>query len=494
MTDFVTAFETQVRHRGDAPALSADGRTIGYAMLSERVVARAGGLLASGLEAGDRVALLQDRSVDLCTDVLACLYARLPLTVLSRSEAHGSVVTKLVDSGFSCLICDDINAEAAQALAEAAGVRVLTGIAPGGAADCEVRRAYSPDEEALLIFTSGSSGRPKAVRLSHGNIAANTRGLSEITPVGADDHYLHMMPLSHTNGILNQLLYPLMRGARITLLPRFTPETALDAMAELKPTVVTGVPTMFQRLLDHPIPNGATDRLRMLRCGSAPLAVETQDRIEAHLGCPVLVSYGQTEFTCTSTANPPGAPRRGSVGRAVPGAEVAILDPDGDTPLPRGSRGEVAFRGPLTALGYVGHAAFDPQGWVRSGDLGYLDADGYLFLTGRLKEIIIRGGENLAPASIEDVLLAQPGIRAACVVPAPHADLGEVPFAFVEGTGPIEAVEDLNRKIREALGRAHCLAGIEVVDRLPENRVGKVDRKQLTAELADRERPELTSG
>ncbi|WP_306151534.1 class I adenylate-forming enzyme family protein [Roseovarius sp. MMSF_3281] len=494
MNDFVTAFEAQVRQRGNAPALSADGQTIGYAALHDRVVARAGALLASGPVPGDRVALLQDRSVDLCTDLLACLYAKLPLTVLSRSEAHGSVVAKLEDGGFSGVICDDNNAEAAKVLAEAAGLRVLRGLSPGDAADRQVHPTYGPEEEALLIFTSGSSGRPKAVRLSRGNIAANTRGLSKITPVGADDHYLHMMPLSHTNGVLNQLLYPLMRGARITLLPRFTPETALETMADLKPTVVTGVPTMFQRLLDHSIPQGATDRLRMLRCGSAPLAVETQDRIEAHLGCPVLVSYGQTEFTCTSTANPPGAARRGSVGRAIPGAEVAILDPDGKTPLPTGSRGEVAFRGPLTALGYVGHPPFDPQEWVRSGDLGYLDTDGYLFLTGRLKEIIIRGGENLAPASIEDVLLARPGIRAACVVPAPHADLGEVPFAFVEGTSQIEALDDLNRKIRDELGRAHCLAGIERVDRLPENHVGKVDRKRLTVELSNRAKPELTNG
>ncbi|MBY5987520.1 class I adenylate-forming enzyme family protein [Roseovarius atlanticus] len=494
MSDFVTAFEQQARLRGDAPALFADGQTIGYATLHARVVDRAAAMLTSGLVPGDRIALLQDRSVDLCTDLLAGLHARLPLTVLSRSEAQGSVVAKLVDGGFTGLICDDTNREAAQALADAAGLRLVTPLVPEDTANRHTMPVPRAEEEALLIFTSGSSGRPKAVRLSHGNIAANTRGLSEITPVGGDDHYLHMMPLSHTNGILNQLLYPLMRGARITLLPRFTPEAALEAMADLKPTVVTGVPTMFQRLLDHPIPQGATDRLRMLRCGSAPLAVETQDRIEAHLGCQVLVSYGQTEFTCTSTANPPGAARRGSVGRAIPGAEVAILEPGEDTPLPIGSRGEVAFRGPLSALGYVGHPPFDPEGWVRSGDLGYLDADGYLFLTGRLKEIIIRGGENLAPASIEDVLLASPGIRAACVVPAPHADLGEVPFAFVEGTSQIEALDDLNRKIRDALGRAHCLAGIERVDRLPENHVGKIDRKRLTADLSQRMSPALTGG
>lgn len=493
MIDFVAAFKEQARLRGDAPALSAGGQTIGYSTLHDRIAARADTLLASGLAPGDRVALLQDRSVDLCTDLLACLYANLPLTVLSRSEAQGSVLAKLIDGGFIRMICDDANAENALALAEAGGPPVLPRPARDYVANPEMRPIPGPEDEALLIFTSGSSGRPKAVRLSHGNIAANTRGLSDVTPVGPGDNYLHMMPLSHTNGILNQLLYPLMRGARITLLPRFTPETALAAMAELKPTVVTGVPTMFQRLLDHPVPPGATDSLRMLRCGSAPLAVETQDRIEAHFDCPVLVSYGQTEFTCTSTANPPGAARRGSVGRAISGAEVAILEPDGTTPLPVGSRGEVAFRGPLTALGYVGHPPFDPQGWVRSGDLGYLDANGYLFLTGRLKEIIIRGGENLTPASIEDVLLARPGIRAACVVPAPHVDLGEVPYAFVEGAGQIETLEELNRQIRDALGRAHCLAGIELVDRLPENHVGKIDRKRLTAELSHRASPALTS-
>ena len=494
MIDLVSAFARQARAHPAAVALAAQGLTIAYAPLRDRVLVQAAALRAAGLVPGDRVALLQDRSLDLCIDILACLHAGLPLTVLSRSEAPGAVIGKLTDTGVARLVCDAVNGAAAQALTDAGGPPVLR---RGDLADDLPPHSGpppGPGDEALLIFTSGSSGRPKAVRLSHGNIAANTHGLSQVTPVGPQDHYLHMMPLSHTNGVLNQLLYPLMRGARVTLLPRFTPEAALGAMADLRPTVVTGVPTMFQRMLDHPVPPGATDRLRMLRCGSAPLAVETQDRIEAHLRCPVLVSYGQTEFTCTSTANPPQAPRRGSVGRALAGAEVAILSPDGDTPLPAGQRGEVAFRGPLSALGYVGQPPFDPDGWVRSGDLGYLDPDGYLFLTGRLKDIIIRGGENLAPTRIEDVLLASPGIRAACVVAAPHPDLGEVPFAFVEATEGMGTLADLNARISDALGRSHCLAGFDVVARLPENHVGKIDRKRLAADLSRRMAPALSSG
>ncbi|MDD9727161.1 class I adenylate-forming enzyme family protein [Roseovarius sp. SK2] len=484
MSDFVTDLAEQARLRPNACALSAEGQSLTFSELFTAVLNQAGGLLDAGARSGQRVALLQDRHVGLCTDLLACLVAGLPVTVLSRSEAPRSVMDKLKDTGFSYILADDANASAADALAQSGAQAVLrrsaltsrkfSGSAP------------SPDDEALLIFTSGSSGRPKAVRLCHRNIAANTDGLAALTPVGADDHYLHMMPLSHTNGILNQLLYPLSQGAQVTLLPRFTPEIAMEAIALLRPTVVTGVPTMFQRLLDHPVPAGATDRLRMLRCGSAALPVEIQDRIEAHWGCPVLVSYGQTEFTCTSTANPPDAAVRGSVGRALPGGEVAVLSPGGEDILPTGQRGEVAFRGPSTALGYVGHPPFDRDGWVRSGDIGYLDERGYLFLTGRLKEIIIRGGENLAPVQIEDVLLACGGIEAACVVPAPHADLGEVPFAFVEKSGQIAELSDLNARITEVLGRSHCISGIEVLERLPENHVGKIDRKSLTAEMARR--------
>lgn len=481
---FSHRFATQAATQPDWTALSAGGEEVAYGELARRVAGRARQLREAGLAPGARVALLQDRTMALCIDILACLAGRLSATVLSRREGVAEAAAKLKAARFALLVADAENTARGQEIAEAAGVaferrgRGEAEVAPWDGTPPE------PGDEALIIFTSGSSGAPKAVRISQSNLACNTDGLAEMTPIGPEDHFLHVMPLSHTNGICNQLIFPVAMGARVSFLPRFAAEETLAAMTALRPTVLTGVPTMLQRFLTLAVPEEATRALRMLRCGSAQLPRETQERIEAHLRCEVLVSYGQTELTCTNTVNPPGARKPGSVGRALPGLEMAVLLPVGTEPLESGEVGEVCFRGPALALGYDGQPPFDREAWFRTGDTGYVDADGYLFLTGRLKEIIIRGGENLSPEKIEELLLDQPGIEAACVVPAPHADLGEVPFAFVETIGEVPRLEILNATLAQRLSPTHRLEGISVVGRLPINRVGKVDRKELIRRAA----------
>lgn len=482
---FHELFAARVAEMPDAIALSAAGETLTFGELAKRVSMRARALRESGLEPGDRVALLQDRTVDLCTDLLACLAARLPVTILSRREAMAEAARKLAAAGCARLICDELNAAQGDDIATTAGIP--SACRAPGARTLPLWDGAPPDsqDEALFIFTSGSSGTPKAVRISQANLAANTAGLAQVTPTGPKDHILHVMPLSHTNGICNQIVLPLAFGARVTLLPHFRADEVLEAMAELHPTIITGVPTMFQRLLPLTIPPEATHALRMLRCGSAPLPPETHARIEAHLGVEVLVSYGQTELTCSTTANPPGAARHGSVGQVIPGSQMAILAPDGTIPLPTGQSGEVCFRGPTLAMGYIDQPPFERGAWFRTGDCGYVDDAGYLFLTGRLKDFILRGGENLSPGQIEDLLVTQPGIEAACVVAAADADLGEVPFAFVEAKGTPD-LNTLNTALKAALSPSHRLAGLEVLDQLPVNRVGKVDRRALARRVASR--------
>ena len=483
-------FADAFRARAETPeqasrtALSADGEILSYAALHRAVLARAEQMAASGLKPGDRIALLQDRSAGLAIDVLAGIAAGLPITVLSRREAVPEAASKLAAADFCHLIVDMTHAGRGRDIARDAGltleIRADTGNDTPGAVPGAAYRA-EPDDEALIIFTSGSSGLPKAVRISHGNIALNTAGLSHATPLGPDDHLLHVMPLSHTNGILNQLLAPLAQGARVTLLSRFAAEDFVSQMVQFQPTVITGVPTMYQRLLQADIPAEAVARLRMIRCGSAPLALETQKRIEAHFGVEVIVSYGQTETTCTNTANSPGARRLGSVGRVLPGQELAILAVDSDRPVTGGEAGEVSMRGKSVALGFAGQPPFQRDKWFRTGDCGYLDPDGYLFLTGRLKEIIIRGGENLSPGRIEEALLRHQSVGAACVCGLEDEDLGEVPVAFVEleGGSRIE-LDEANDVIVAALSPSHRLRDIFVVEKLPTNRVGKVDRKALS--------------
>lgn len=469
-------------------AVTAGDESLTYSNLMHAVRQRAQQFAALGMGKGSRIGFLLDRDLDLIVGMLGALVSGISFTVLSRRESETEVADKLKSAGFMALVVGDAHAEQGKRIANAAALRPLT-TAQLMAAD--TKNVSSPnitaDDEAIIIFTSGSSGKPKAVRISQGNIASNTAGLCAMTPLGMDDHLLHIMPLSHTNGILNQLIAPLAKGARVTVLPRFEAEDFIAKMVELQPTIITGVPTIYQRLLPLNIPAIATSKLRMARCGSAPLAAETQNAIEKHLGVEVVVSYGQTETTCTSTSNLPGARRIGSVGRTLPGQEVAILAVDSDRVLAQGQTGEVAIRGPNIAMGYVGADMLDKNAWLRTGDSGHFDEDGYLFLTGRLKEIIIRGGENLSPVQIENVMLTQSGISAACVCGAPDTDLGEVPVAYVEvKDASLPNLSELNVAIAERLSPAHRLRNIFVLDKLPTNHVGKVDRKLLEKDAKER--------
>ena len=199
-------------------------------------------------------------------------------------------------------------------------------------------------------------------------------------------------------------------------------------LARWRPTIMTGVPTMYARMLDLAFEPASLAGLRYARCGSAPITEALHRRIEAFLGCPLLVSYGLSEATCTSTMNPPGARRVGTVGTVLAGQRVVLRQPDGSA-APAGGEGEICIEGDSLMLGYLGAQGQIgvADGRLRTGDVGRFDADGYLTITGRIKDVIIRGGENISPALVEGVVAALPGVAACCVVGAPDADLGEVP-------------------------------------------------------------------
>ncbi len=237
-------------------------------------------------------------------------------------------------------------------------------------------------------------------------------------------------------------------------------------------------------MLDLPFARADLARLRFARCGSAPITEALHHRIEAFLGCPLIVSYGLSEATCTSTMNPPDARRIGTVGTVLPGQRVFLRGPDGGE-APTGAEGEICIAGDNLMTGYIGAAERGiSDGVLRTGDLGRFDADGYLSITGRIKDVIIRGGENISPSLIERALAALPAVAACAVVGGPHDDLGEVPVAFVvsrDGAGIDEA--SLRGEILRGLGRIYVPDRIIAVDRLPENAVGKVDRSALAARL-----------
>ncbi|MCY4635051.1 MAG: class I adenylate-forming enzyme family protein [Acidobacteria bacterium] len=341
-----------------------------------------------------------------------------------------------------------------------------------------------PADLAMMQLTSGSTGLPKGALLTHGNLLRHAAGIIERTTLAATDRLLHVMPLHHTNGVNNQLIAPFLAGASVVLAERFRAEDVEDRIAAHGVTYLTGVPTMYSRMLPHLRDQARLRSLRFLRCGSAPITVRLHEEVEAAFGVPLIVSYGLSEATCTSTMNPVGARRIGTVGTALRGQRVRIFRPGTEDESPAGAEGEIRIAGPCLMRGYAGDGSESPirDGWLRTGDLGRFDADAYLAVTGRLKDVIVRGGENLSPRAIEDILARHPGVAACCVVGAPHPDLGEVPVAFVvRRDGMAVDAAALAALVRRRLSKAHIPATIRFVEALPVNAVGKVDRKALRA-------------
>lgn len=354
------------------------------------------------------------------------------------------------------------------------------------------RESLGPADLAMMQLTSGSTGLPKGALLTHGNLLRHAAGIIEKTKLTAADRLLHVMPLHHTNGVNNQLIAPLLVGTTVVLAERFRAENIEDQIAEYAVTYMTGVPTMYSRMLPHLRDQARLRSLRFLRCGSAPITVRLHEDVEAAFGVPLVVSYGLSEATCTSTMNPVGARRIGTVGTALRGQQVRIFLSGTEYEAPAGAEGEIRIAGPCLMRGYAGNGSESPirDGWLRTGDLGRFDADGYLCVTGRLKDVIVRGGENLSPRAIEDVLERHPGVAACCVVGAPHPDLGETPVAFVvrSGAAPVDAAA-LSALVRGGLSRVHAPTAVRFLESLPVNAVGKVDRKVLQARSTRPARP-----
>jgi acyl-CoA synthetase (AMP-forming)/AMP-acid ligase II len=306
------------------------------------------------------------------------------------------------------------------------------------------------------------------------------------TGTSPHDRLLHVMPLYHTNGVNNQLIVPLLAGASVILAERFTPEDALEALRHHAPTYMTGVPTIYARMLPHLTPGERFPSLRFLRCGSAPITAGLHQQIEEAFGVPLIVSYGLSEATCTSTMNPPGHRKIGTIGTVLTGQEVRVFDPVTNAEAATGSEGEIRIAGPALMAGYLGSSEQPVvDGWLRTGDLGRFDDEGFLAITGRIKDVIIRGGENLSPAVIERRLASHPAVRDCCVVGAPHRELGEVPIAFVVLNDGAELDESgLKAFVESALARTYVPAEIRRLDVMPTNAVGKIDRKGLRGVLA----------
>jgi len=486
MTESISARlrEAIAQHAQAGRTAIAGPEAVTYAELGQLIDGYAAGIRDWGIERGAKVGLIAPKSVAAIAAYFGAMQAGACVCFIEPGLALEAVAEQAETVGMRYLVVDESLIDRfADRSSRSTSVRGLNTLNSGGAF---IDDGLGSNDSAMLLFTSGSTGRPKGVVLRHGSLICNADGVLRHTGTNPRDRLLHVMPLYHTNGVNNQLIVPCLAGASLILHDRFKPETVIESLRNDGPTYMTGVPTIYARMLPHLEPGERFPTLRFLRCGSAPITPTLHQQIEAAFGVPLLVSYGLSEATCTSTMNPPEHRKIGTIGTVLSGQTVRLFDPATNAEAAQGSEGEIRITGPALMAGYLGSTE-QPivDGWLRTGDLGRFDGDGFLSITGRIKDVIIRGGENISPALIERHLTTHPAVRDCCVVGAPDADLGEVPVAFVvlkEGERLDEPA--LKAFVKGTLARIYVPAEIRGIDVLPTNSVGKTDRKALRTVLA----------
>ncbi|MET8020801.1 class I adenylate-forming enzyme family protein [Streptomyces decoyicus] len=467
--------DLRARRDADGPCAADEASVMDNAAFARRVRRAAAALRARGVGRGDVVALLLPNTADFVVALFAAWRLGAAVTPVNPALTEDEVRHQLGDAGATVVVTAEPSPRAGW----------IT-VAELGAAH-EDTAAPETDAEALalLIYTSGSTGRPKGVMLDHANLAAMAGMMIETARLSEADHSLLILPLFHVNGIVVGVLSPLLAGGRVTVAGRFRAETFFDLVAAVRPTCFSAVPAIYSMLAELPDRlRPDTSSVRFAACGAAPMPPTLIERFERRYGIPILEGYGLSEGTCASTTNPLDGPRKpGTVGRPLPGQHVAVMGPQGRI-LPAGATGEVVVRGPNVMRGYLGRpeetARTLVDGWLHTGDVGRFDEDGYLVLVDRIKDMIIRGGENIYPKEVENVLGDHPDVLEAAVVGAADPRLGEVPVAFVAlRPGAATGAGELLDHCRARLARFKVPTGITFVDRLPRNPVGKTDKPAL---------------
>ena len=454
-----------------APVLiEPGGDWIRSGQLDEESSRFAGGLQAAGLRPGDRMLFSAQASVALVVAHVAALRAGIVVVPANTAYREPELAHIVGDSAPRAAFVDD--AERSGWVRAAAGGELLV-VGPDvelADGEPELLDAATPDDPALIGYTSGTTGAPKGAVLSHGNLLAGTESLRMAWRWSAQDRLVLALPLFHSHGLCVGLHGTLLAGASAVLLARFDVDAVLDAVAEHDASLFFGVPTMYQRLA-RSARVGELAALRLCVSGSAPLPADLHRAIAERGGQQVLERYGLTE-TLMNVSNPYDGERRpGSVGLALPGVEVRLLD------------GEILVRGPNVFGGYWqqpdANAASFEDGWFRTGDLGSFDPDGYLRILGRSKELIISGGLNVYPREVEDVLLSHPEVTEVAVVGTPSEEWGEVVTAYVVSRAQDPAAEPLIEFAAQRLAAFKRPRRVQFVDALPRNALGKVLKHKL---------------
>jgi long-chain acyl-CoA synthetase len=483
---------------GDAPALWFEGQWFSTGALHARAQRVAGGLRGLGVAPGDRVVVLMMNTPEVfitydavwragavVTPVLFLISPTELRHILTHSEARHAVVTHellplLLAAADGLDITVVVVGEASQTGEASAGTVPYATLDAAGPLPTTPR---GDDDLAALLYTGGTTGRAKGVMLTHLGMWSGGYGLYSARDPETTRALLPL-PLSHAFGLLVLIAGMHNHDPYVNVLQRwFDAAGWVRLVEEHRVQTSAVVPSMLTMLLQQPLEEHDLSSLVSFGSGGAPLPMAVRDEVRARLGVEIYEGYGCTEASAGITANKVGAQRPGSVGRAMPGVELAILDLDGH-PVPAGSDGEVCARGPGVMQGYwkdaeqTAHALRD--GWLHTGDIGRLDEDGYLFIVDRMKDLIIRGGFNVYPRDVEDALLEHPDITQAAVVGRPDAESGEEVVAVVAvRPGATLSGEDIVAWARERLSRYKYPREVRVLDAVPLTSVGKTDRKAV---------------
>jgi len=470
----------------DGRCLQDGDRILANAAFADAVRHLAHRFEALGVAAGDTVAVMLPNCAEIVTTMFAAWYRGSAMTPINPALTDDEVRYQLEDSASAVIVGDDRSRVLAESLG-IAWVDVDLVLAAEGTAVRDDRPLAEATDFALVIYTSGTTGKPKGVLLDHENLDAMSESLIEHFGLDASDKSLLVLPLFHVNGLVAGVLSPLRAGGDVVVGPRFSADTFWDVVEAHRPTYFSAVPTMYAVLDARTTREVDTSSLRFVICGAAPMPAELITRFEERFRVPVVEGYGLSEGSVASTINPVDGPRKpGTVGIALPGQEVAIVSIHGD-PMPPGERGEVVIRGANVMRGYLGRpeetARVVRDGWLHSGDVGIIDEDGYLRIVDRLKDMIIRGGENIYPKEIEECLYGHPTVLEAAVVGRPDAVLGEVPVAFVATKPGMTATPDqLLSHCAATLARYKVPVEVHVRGELPKNSVGKLVKGLLRDE------------
>ena len=487
----------------DKPALidGASGRVMTYGELEAAIRSLAGGLAAGGFGRGDVLALMAPNGPEYAVVFHGAAMAGGTVTTINPAYTQAEAHHQLADSGARILVTiAPLSAMAVRACAgtavtevyllgeagEADGTMPVRPLSALTGAPLATHVPVGPDDVVALPYSSGTTGLSKGVMLTHKNLVANVAQTLGAIPSAPDERLMAVLPFFHIYGMQCMMNCGLRAGATVVTLPRFDLEEFLRAHQDYRITRSFVAPPIVLALARHPLVDSFDlSQLRLVNSGAAPLKAELAAECSKRLGCEVVQGYGMTELSPVSHLTPPGWFKPGSVGITAPSTQTRIVDPVTEADLGTGEEGEVWVRGPQVMQGYLNNpqatvATVDADRWLHTGDLGYMDADGHLYVVDRLKELIKYKGFQVPPAELEAILLRHPDVADAAVIGLADDEAGEVPAGYVVlRPGAAASPEEIMRFVAGEVAHYKQIRRLEVIDAIPKSAAGKILRRVL---------------